>query len=552
MIILKGDEKLDSETLMSLIGKILAVIYARVSTTDQAKNGYSLESQIERCKERAESKFNIDESEIIVLVEEGGMGDDPNRPALNYALFLLEKGLGKKFLILHPDRLTRDNTLQGVVSRRIWNMGVDIEFIEFEVNPNDPESMLMYNIQGSIAQYNKAKILANSKRGRITKAKKGEIPNFRRLYGYKYDKEKDILVINQEEKEVLELMVEMLLYQERSCNQIAQELSKRGIEAPNGNVWYQTTVTRILRNENYKGIFHHGKTRVVQTEGKKKQVPRPKEEWIAIKIPQLIDDETYVKIQDKIDSFAKNKGRKSKDYLLKGIAKCGRCGGAAGSGITSKVKDGIYKYYACRKKASKGYEVGSGENVNECKGRNWRVDIVDDFVWLQVQKILQNPTQLAEKFANQNNDKEKIEAFKAKQVKLNKKLEELSKEESNYILLFGKGKISEEQFDTLVKPINIGKNEIKSDIDKNIKKINAISKNIDQSKLIVEYIKRLNKTLDINLMSSEDKKKIIKILIDEVILYDDDTVEIIWSFNGDGNDPHKKLNHRQAYGRQAA
>ncbi|WP_411801329.1 recombinase family protein [Bacillus atrophaeus] len=186
-------------------------MYARVSTTDQANKGFSIDSQIERCKERAIKKFGYKESEIIVLVELGGMGDDPNRPALNHALYLLERGLGKKFIVLHPDRLTRDNTLQGVVSRRIWGMGVDIEFIEYEVNPHDPESMLMFNIQGSIAQYNKAKIHANSKRGRIAKAKKGELPSFKSLYGYKFNTKTDLPEYHEDEKEILLEMKDMLI-----------------------------------------------------------------------------------------------------------------------------------------------------------------------------------------------------------------------------------------------------------------------------------------------------------------------------------------------------
>ncbi|ANT56227.1 recombinase family protein [Bacillus altitudinis] len=178
MIILEGKQKLDEAEIVTLLGKNQGLLYVRVSTTDQAENEYSIESQIEMCKERAINKFSYKDDELIAIVERGGMGDDPNRPALNYALHLLQKGLGKKIFILHPDRLTRDNTLQGIVSRKIWSMGVDIEFVEFEVDPTNPESMLMYNIQESIAQYNKAKILANSKRGRTVKAKKGEFPSF--------------------------------------------------------------------------------------------------------------------------------------------------------------------------------------------------------------------------------------------------------------------------------------------------------------------------------------------------------------------------------------
>ncbi len=282
MIQLRGEDKLSLNKIFSLIGKINAIIYVRVSSADQVKKGYSLESQIELCKQRAISKFGFSENELIVVIEEGKMGDDPNRPALNYVFYLLEKGLGKKLIMLHPDRFTRDNTLQGVMSRKVWSMGVDIEFIEFEVDPNNPESMLMYNIQGSIAQYNKAKILANSRRGRVQKARKGELPSFKRLYGYRYDKELKTLEINEEEEMILLEMIDMLLNQNMSCNQIAQELSKKGIPAPNGNVWYQTTVTRILRNESYTGNYYYGKTKVVQTNGEKKQVPRPKEEWILI------------------------------------------------------------------------------------------------------------------------------------------------------------------------------------------------------------------------------------------------------------------------------
>lgn len=554
MIILRDKEKLEMEALMNLVGKILAIIYARVSTADQAKKGYSLESQIERCKERAAQKFGIKEDEIIALVEEGGMGDDPNRPALNYALYLLEKGLGKKFIILHPDRLTRDNTLQGVISRKIWNLGVDLEFVEFEVDPTNPESMLMYNIQGSIAQYNKAKILANSKRGRITKAKKGEIPSFKRLYGYKYNKVTDKLEINEEEKEVILEMVSMLLDKDMSCNQIAKELSRRGIDAPSGDIWYQTTVARILRNEDYKGVYYHGKTQVVQIDGKKKQIPRPREEWIAIKIPQIIDPITFEKIQIKIDQFIKGKGRKSKNYLLKGIARCGRCGAAAGSGITSKVKNGVYKYYACRKKPSKAYKVGSGEKAYECTGKNWRVDIVDEVVWKWLVDKINNPEKIIQEITRELNDINKITQLSNQKNKLQKKLDEINKEENNYILLFGKGKINEEQFDALTEPLKEHKQTLEEDLKIVNNQIASIKNNLDELELVKSNIEKFKEIIRSDELSIEQKRKILSLFVEKVILHEDDTVEIIsrWD-HGDngGNDPsnrHKKQDHLQAHG----
>lgn len=186
---------------------------------------------------------------------------------------------------------------------------------------------------------------------------------------------------------------------------------------------------------------------MIQKNGERKQVPTPRENWIPIEIPQIFDEETFDEIQEKISGFTKNKGRKSNTHLLKGIARCGRCGSAAGSGTASKVKSGIYKYYACRKKASKGYKVGTGENINVCKGRNWRVDIVDEIVWEWLIKTLENPVSLAEEMHKLFNDDSSIEELKKKEKSLINQIEKVEREEDNYLLLFGKGKITEEKYD---------------------------------------------------------------------------------------------------------
>lgn len=526
LIELKGGKKLSLEKVHQLVGKINGIIYARVSTTDQAKKGYSLTSQKQLCIELAKTKFHYTEDELITIIEDGRMGDDPNRPGLNYVLYLLEQGVGKKLIMLHPDRLTRDNTLQGIISRKVWSMGVDIEFVEFDVNPNDPESMLMYNIQGSIAQYNKAKILANARRGRIAKAKKGEIPNFRRLYGYHYNKQLKTVDINMEEKSTYLKMVDMLLQQKMSCNQIAQTLSQKGIEGPNGSIWYQSTVTRILRNESYTGRYYYGKTKVVQKNGKKEQIPRPKEEWILIEIPRIIDDMTYDRIQQAIDQFRTKQGRKSNDYLLSRIVICGRCHGAVGAGVTSKSKQRILKYYVCRKKQSKGYKVGSAESVHHCKGKNWRVDIVDSLVWNWCKhKMLQMDTVNESVIKTMYKLEEDTMNWKKEIDSIKKRVTQLQKERSNYVKLFVKEKISELYFDECVQQID---KRINNYLDK---KRYIYEKNIKKGKVSEEEYIHENRlyiqTLIKHTLTPEEKRRAINIFVKQVILYDDDTIEII-------------------------
>ncbi|MED2944242.1 recombinase family protein [Bacillus swezeyi] len=563
MLILKGEERLTTEQIMGLIGKINAIIYVRVSTTDQADKGYSLESQIERCKERALTKFKYKDSEIIVLVEPGGMGDDPNRPALNHALHLLEKGLGKKFIVLHPDRLTRDNTLQGIVSRKIWGMGVDIEFIEFEVDPTNPESMLMYNIQGSIAQYNKAKINANSKRGRVAKAKKGEFPSFKRLFGYKFNKETDLPEYDEKERAVLLEMKNMLLVQGMSSNEIAKELSRRGISAPNGDTWYQATVSRILQNEDYTGDFYYGKSKVVQINGEAKQVPTPEEEWVLIKIPPIWDHETRDQILKKLKENFKGRSRKTRDYLLKGKAKCGRCGSACGSGFTSKTKSGVYKYYSCRRKNAKAYK--NGKKIIDCPGKNWRVDIVDDVFWKWFKKLLKNPTVFLEQFLNETSNEKKIEELQHKAKNFHNQIQEIDSEISNYVILFGKGKINEGMFDKLTQPLEQKKEYIETELEIINSQINANKDVEDKNQKLKEYVSSFSEMVDKDL-SMDEKRNFIDFFIEKVTLFDDDHMEIVWK--GDGlnnnddkvslynegvamklNNSHKRLNHVQTYGR---
>ncbi|MCL8207750.1 MAG: recombinase family protein [Actinomycetia bacterium] len=387
---------------------IQGIIYARVSTADQAKHGYSLESQVERCAAWAKQQYRIHDDELLAIVERGEMGDDPNRPALNFALRLIEEGVGRRFIVLHPDRFSRDLGLQLQVASRILGAGCEMGFVEVDFDPTNPESTLMFNIQGAIAQYNKAKILANSKRGRRTKARNGKIPGTHRIYGYAFDKERDILVENPEEKAVYLQIVHWLLNgldgKPMTATAIAQELSRRGIPAPEGPRWHQATVARMLRNPAYLGTYYYGKTETVQRNGKKQLVKKPREEWIAIKIPAYIDEITFQRIQQRLDDLVTRnttRGRKPKgQYLLRGLVRCGLCGGAAGAAPSSrdpKTKQVRHYYYRCINASAKSYEVGTGEPTKKCRGRYWRTEVADKLVWDEIKRIVLDPDSAIQK-----------------------------------------------------------------------------------------------------------------------------------------------------------
>lgn len=553
---LTGSEKFSKAELEALVAKIKALIYARVSTDGQVDN-YSIESQVERCVYLAKQK-GINEDEVVVLIEDGESGDNPNRPMINYVLFLLEYGIGDHVIFLHPNRMSRFLHLQTQLSNRIWSMGKDFWFVEFDFDKSSPESMLNFNIQGSIAEYNKAKILADTKRGRITKVKNGQIPGLNRIYGYTYDTELDTLIENPVEKEIYLKMVDMLLHKGYSCSRIAEELSLRNIPAPKKDRWYQTTVSRIFKNETYTGNYYFGKTKVVtEADGTKKQIPQPREEWRRISVPAYIDMETYHAIQKRLKELNNNKsGRPSEDYLLQGVCRCGRCGGAVSSGVTTKTKNRLLKYYVCQHKTKKSYEVGTGESNPICKGRNWRVDYVDSIVWTYVKKIIEHPSDFFERLVKQQSETSNSDELTNQKKKLNKALQEKEASRERYTEMYAAGIIK--SMKDLEDKISVVDNQIK-DIQEELQVIEQSLSSVlfkqNHIEMVQKSLRSFKYLLDNDHIDMEAKRKVTKLFIKKVVLGEDNKINIYLHLdfvNWGGKETDKKhinSNSRQGHGR---
>ncbi|GIM44491.1 resolvase-like protein [Collibacillus ludicampi] len=532
---------LTNNEIEHLTESIRVVIYARVSTTDQAERGYSLESQVEKCYELAK-KNGYKDDEILAIVEAGKSGDDPNRPALNFALQLLEYGVanGGKFICLHPDRFSRSSYQGTSVMYKIWSYGTDIEYVEMNFDPDNPESMLMYNIQLAIAQYNKSKILANSRRGRRQKVKRGEIPGLAYIFGYDFDKENDTLIENVDEKECYLTIVDWFLNGKdrtpMTLSGIARELAKEGYKPPKGKAWYATTIYRILRNPVYMGKFYYGKTEVQQKNGERKQVKKAEDEWMIVPVPKYIDEVTWIKIQEKLDEhdvIYGNGGRPTQNYLLKGLLKCGRCGGNVAYGGHSKTKTHHYRYYACTNKKVYGWEVYTGLPVKQpCRGRNWRSDIIDHVIWYWLLGKLQNPNQLIESIMKQQDDPEEIKKLKDRMYKLDSVLREKEDERQRNILAFRKGWITEEEMDVTMKKLDADIKSLKDEMGFVSNILKNMSLKSDGLNELKESIEIYNEIINKNVLTVELKQQIVRTFIKQVTLKDD-SIEIFsnWGVN---------------------
>ncbi|GGH46348.1 resolvase-like protein [Paenibacillus silvae] len=532
MRVLKDHEKLTREDIVTLIDKIKAIVYTRVSSDIQVDN-YSLESQTQICIKEAKEKFDINEDEIIVLREEAESGDNPNRPMLDYILFLLEKGIGNKVIFLHPDRLSRHLHLQQQITHKIWELGCELHFVEFDLQKDNAESMLNYNIQGSIAQYNKAKILANTKRGRRAMVADNKIPGMNRIYGYTYDKDLHTLVENKLEKEGYLIMVKLVLGGS-TCSEVAEYLATRKYPPPKGDKWYQTTISRILRNESYMGTFYYGKTEIVRSYGKKKQSSKPRDEWHKIDIPPYINEITFDNLQKVLDSNTKNGGMPSEYNLLRSIVRCGRCGAAVSAGVTSVTQSRALKYYSCTRKATKSFSFETGESNSTCRGANFRVDIIDSIVWNELSKLIINPEKLIKKLLERLSDKSKIDEMETRRDSIIKEITNKEKSKERYIDLYATGFIitKEELSSKLLsveKELAALQQELSS-LNENLG-LNSGQNDVQLRLLLLEKYQKIIK----NELQMIDMRKIVGILVNKIVLHDDKHIEIFYKFTAESH-----------------
>ena len=325
-----------------------SVIYARVSTDEQTK-GYSLQTQIEACKQYAVQQGYI----VLHIFSEDYSGASFDRPELNNVRDFLVKEKVDVVIVYDVDRLARKSIYQALIEEEFLRDGAVIEYVIGQYADTD-EGRLQKQIRGSIAEYEKAKILERSKRGKRGKAMSGfVVVGSRPPYGYKVVSEphKSWFEIDEEEAEIVRTVFEWYLRGDESgeplsMNAIATKLTDLGISTRGDKqghffkkrgkgMWAAVMIRNILKNETYTGTWYYGKTKMIE-DGKirkpkpkcgfGKQVMRARDEWISVPVPVIIDEETYKRAVARVTLNAEQSDRSAKhQYLLGRRLRCMKC-----------------------------------------------------------------------------------------------------------------------------------------------------------------------------------------------------------------------------------
>ena len=169
-----------------------------------------------------------------------------------------------------------------------------------------PEGNLFYALRGAISEFEKAKITERMCRGRREKARQGRVLRDFQIYGYDFDRQQEQLIINPREAEVVNKIYHWMIDPPpdiRCIAGIARRLTEQNVPTKRGaKRWHRQVVRQMLSNRTYIGEFYQNKW---DTSNQRVRL-RPREEWILIPCPAIIDSEIFKQVQQILSSLSVN------------------------------------------------------------------------------------------------------------------------------------------------------------------------------------------------------------------------------------------------------
>jgi site-specific DNA recombinase len=369
-------------------------LYARVSTEAQHARG-TIGSQLAALRARAAAEG---EEVVAEFCDDGYSGARLDRPGLDRLRDAAEAGLVEAVWCLSPDRLARAYVWQVVVLDELARLGVAVRFADAPALDDDPQARLLTQVQGVIAEYERAKIAERYRRGKLWRARAGEVISWKAPYGYRRVPRSAAgpgqLVVFEPEAQVVRRIFDDYVAGGHSIRQITRRLNADQVASPTGKpVWGVSTIGRLLRNPAYVGRVYYNRTELIPapTASRRptRQRLRPSGEWIAIPVPRIITDDLFDAAQHVSRDNSQFSPRRAEPgaWLLRGLVVCGSCKVGVNCHKMRGRNGTWHRYYYCRNHDP----LRAGGEHRRCPERNIRADELDVFVFDQVRAALLRP-----------------------------------------------------------------------------------------------------------------------------------------------------------------
>lgn len=383
-----------------------AALYIRVSTQEQAQEGYSVGEQKERliayCK--AQDWIIAD-----IYVDGGYTGSNLNRPGIQKLIKETEKF--DLVLVYKLDRLSRSqrDTLYLIEEVFLPN-NVDFISMQESFDTSSPFGKAMIGLLAVFAQLEREQIKERTKMGRLARAKAG-------LYhggGYipiGYDYEDGKLVVNPYEAQQVQKIFEWYLAG-LSLQSIIEQLQSEGYTNRYSSYNSWSGIRYILENETYLGRIHFGDVLVENAH------------------EPLVTEEQFNAVQVMRGKRRKKYGMASfqSKYLLTGMLFCGNCGGRY-----YLRNSGKYRYYSCY---SRTKQIKNMVKSPDCKNKNWKAEELEPLIEARIREVLHSPELVAEIAASRQQPVPIVQ-----NVKIEKRIREIDRSIARLMELYQKDEI---------------------------------------------------------------------------------------------------------------
>jgi len=377
-------------------------IYARVSSDQQAER-HTIDSQLSELNARA-SEDGHRVREGMLFIDNGHSGASLVRPALERLRDVVSLSALDRLYVHSPDRLARSYAHQVLLLEEFARAGVEVVFLNRPIG-SSPEDNLLLQLQGMFAEYERARTLERSRRGKRHRAQAGAVSVLSRApYGYHYVTREAgggaaRYVVDEDAASIVRKIFVWVGQERLTLAAVCRRLHANYIPSPSGKAhWSRAMVHTLLLNPAYAGQAVFGRSQCLPWQAplhpprghgglpKKpfRQVPAPPGQHISIPVPAIVDEALFASAAERLEENRKRNRERlaGVQYLLRGLLVCQKCG----YGFTGHHHRGQWRYYRCC-----GTDSSRFHGERRCNARLVAVEPLDEAVWTEVRRLLEDP-----------------------------------------------------------------------------------------------------------------------------------------------------------------
>src|SRR5215217_3473809 len=382
------------------------------------------------------------------------------------------------------------------------------------------------------------------RRGRQAKLRAGTLlPWTTPPFGYRLDPERprDVAGVRVEPGEAVLVaqLFDWYLEPQATVYRLAKRLTDLGVATPTGKPrWNAASVRGILRNPAYVGRAQTNRTQVVPARRRKSALlpvgpgeshtPRPAEDWIAVPVPPIVTEETFARVQAKLDTNQQSAARNTRhEYLLRALVSCGACRLAC----TMRRTQAGYRYYLCRGRTD-ALRAAQGQR---CTARYIPAEQLDQLVWSDLCALLDDPAQVAHALERARGGAWLPQQLQARQATIRQALGQLERQQQRLLDAY------------LAEVVGLAELEHKrQELDRRRatlatqqRQLDAIAEQRLELRAITDGIQAFCRTVRAGLATATfaQRRLLVELLIDRVVVTDD-KVEIRYVLPTSPDGPH--------------